>query len=320
MAKSYDQKAVLFKAETAEGTDAIPTGAANAIRTLDYQPTFMDAESRVRNVDVGYLGAKPTLLYNFKRGANFGVEMSGSGVSAATVPAWMILNQMCGFGAGVPSGTTSVVQSGSATSKAFSHYAAFLDEQNAATSFIMKALGGKSTLGFRLEDDDFPRFNYGYIGRPPATLAEEGAFPAVTISNQADPILASSENTTFTLDGYACPLRSIELNSNAEIALRSLIGPQDYMAYTQDSWGGNIVFEIPSLAAKDYFSKVRPGTTMPMSLIHGVTAGNIVQVDAPKVQINGNIALSNEQGKLMGTMPVALLPNVGNDEIVFTSK
>jgi len=318
MAKSYDQKAVLFKVETTEGTDAAPTGGANSIRTIDYQPTFMDAEQRVRNIDYAYMGAKPALLYAFKRGANFGVEMSGAG-TATGVPAWMVLNQMAGFGAGVP-GASSVVQSGAASSKSFTHWAAFLDEQDASKSFLMKALGGRSTLGFRLEDDDFPRFNYGFLGRPPATLAEEGAFPASTISNQADPVLASTENTTFTLDGFALPLRSVELNSNAELALRSLIGPQDYIAYRNDAWGGTIVAEVPGLTAKDYFGKVRPGTTMALSLVHGTTAGNIVQVDAPKVQINGNVALSEEQGKLMMTLPVALLPNAGNDEIVFTSK
>lgn len=318
MAKSYEQKAVLFKVETTEGTDAVPTGAANAIRTIDYQPTFMDAESRVRNIDVPYYGAKPSLLYGFKRGANFGVEMAGAG-TAIGVPAWMILARMCGFGAGVV-GASSVVQSGSAVAASMSHYTVFLDELNAANSLILKALGGKATMGFRLEDDDFPRFNFGYLGRPPAALAEEGALPATTYSNQADPVIASTENTTFTLDGFALPLRSIELNSNAELALRSLIGPQDYINYRNDAWGGTIVGELPSLASKNYFTNIRPGTTMPMALVHGVTAGNIVQIDAPKVQISGNVELSNEDGKVMFSMPVSLIPNAGNDEIVFTSK
>lgn len=318
MAKSFDQKAVLFKAETVEGTDAAPTGAANAIRTLDYTPTFMDAESRVRNIDLAYFGARPTLLYAFKRGANFGVEMSGSG-TALGVPAWMTLNRMCGFGTGTV-GTTSVVQTGSASSTSFTSWAAFLDEANAANSLLLKAIGGRSTLGFRLEDDDFPRFNYGYLGRPPVLLAEEGAFPTPTFGLQADPVLASTENTTFTLDGFALPLRSIELNSNAELALRSLIGPQDYIAYANDSWGGTIVGELPNLTAKNYFTNIRPGTTMPMQIVHGTQTGNIVQVDAPRVQISGNVTISAEQGKVMFSMPVQLLPVLGNDEIAFTSK
>lgn len=318
MAKSADQKAVLFKIETTEGTDAIPTGAANSFRTIDYQPTFMDAEQRVRNIDVPYFGAKPSLLYAFKRGANFALEMSGAG-TATGIPAWMVLNRAAGFGAGTV-GASSVVQTGSAVSASLSHYAAYLDELNAANSLLLKAFGGKSTLGFRLEDDDFPRFNYGYLGRPPVTLAEEGAFPASTISNQADPVLASTENTTFTLDGYALGLRSVEMNSNAELALRSLIGPQDFIAYRNDSWGGTIVGELPNLSAKNYFANIRPGTTMPMAIVHGTVAGNIVQIDAPRVQINGNVSLSEEQGKLMVTIPAALLPNAGNDEIVFTSK
>lgn len=318
MAKSYDQKAVLFKVEATEGTDSVPTGAANAIRTIDYQPTFMDAESRVRNIDLAYMGARPASLYGFKRGANFGVELGGSGGTATAIPAWMILNQMCGFAAPVV-GTGSVVQSGAATSKSFTHWAAFLDEQNAATSFLLKAIGGRATLGFTVTDDDFPRFNYGYLGRPPIVLAEEGAFPAVTISNQAEPVLASTENTTFALDGFSLPLRSIELNSNAELALRSLIGPQDYIAYRNDAWGGTIVGELPNLATKNYFSNIRTGARMTMALQHGQAAGNTFQVSAPAVQITGNVSFSEEDGKVMMSLPVSLLPVAGNDEITFIS-
>lgn len=318
MAKSYEQKAVLFKVEATEGTDSAPTGPANAFRTVDYTPTFMDAESRVRNIDLAYMGARPTLLYAFKRGANFSVEMAGSGGASTDVPAWMILNQMCGFGAPVP-GASSVVQSGSATSKSFTHWAAFLDEQNAANSLLLKAIGGKSTLGFTIADDDFPRFNYGYLGRPPTTLAEEGAFPAVTIVNQGEPYIASSENSSFTLDTFALPLRSMEMNSNAELALRSLIGPQDYIAYRNDAWGGTIVAELPNLASKNYFTGIRTGARMPMVFSHMFGNGNGVGISAPAVQVSGNVSISEEQGKVMMTMPVSLLPVNGNDEIQFSS-
>jgi hypothetical protein len=318
MAKSFDQKAVLFKTEATEGTDSLPTGAANSIRTVDYTPTFMDAEQRTRNIDTAFKGAKPAYLYAIKRGAQFGVEMAGAG-TATGIPAWMLLNKMARFGSGVV-GASSVVQSLAATAESQTHYAAFLDEVNAANSFLAKTIGGRSTLGFVIEDDDFPRFNYGYLGRAPALLGEEGAMPVSVVAGQAAPVMASTENTTFTLGGFALPLRRVEMNSNAELALRSLIGPQDSMAYSDDAWGGTIVGELPSLAAKNYFTNIRPGTMMPMQIVHGIVAGNIVQIDAPQVQISGNVSLTNEQGKVMLNMPVTLVPNAGNDEIVFTSK
>lgn len=319
MAKSYDRKAAVFKIETTEGTDAAPTGLANAVRTINYQPTFMDAEQRVRAIDKAYMGANPVAHYAFKRGASFGVEMAGSG-TATGVPAWMILNQMCGFAAGTV-GASSVVQNGSTGAiPSMTHWAAFLDEINSANSFLFKCVGGKSTLGFRIADDEIPAFSYGYMGRPPANLAEEGAMLVPTIAGQAEPVIASTENTTFTLDGFALPLRSIELGSNADLELRSLIGPQDFIAYRDDNWNGNIVAEVPTLSAKDYFGKIRPSSTMVMAITHGTVAGNIVQIDAPKLQISGNVSLSEEQGKMMMTMPVTLLPNAGNDEVVFTSK
>ena len=318
MAKLFNQKDVLFKIEATEGTDAVPTAATNAFRTLNYAPNFMDAEFRTRAIDKAYMGAVPVVPAAFKRGATFEVEMSGSG-AATTVPAWMVLNQAAGFAAGVPGGS-SVVQAGAQNPVSLSHYAVFLDELNAATSFIMQAAGGKINMGYKVTDQDFPTFTYTYLGIPPTILGVEGNFTQPTYAAQAAPVLASSANTTFTLDGFALPLRSITMSANAQLDLRSLIGPAPRIAYLDDSWSGTIVAELPSLASKDYFAKIRPGTTMVQQLIHGTLAGNIVQVDNPAVQITGNVSLSNEQNRVMISMPVTLLPVNGNDEITFTSK
>jgi hypothetical protein len=318
MAYSYDRKTILVKVETTEGTDAIPTGAANAIRTVDYTPSFMQSDAKIRNVDVPWFGAKPVLLSALRRGGTFGVEMAGAGASATTVPAWMILNQLAGFAAGA-AGASSVVQAGAQAYKSGTNYVPFADE-GSANAFIMKSIGCKASVGFSISDDEFPRFNYTLLGRPPAALAESATMPTPVYANQAPPLLASTENTTFSLDGYALALRSIELNSNPEMALRSLIGPQDYVAVRNDSWSGTINGEVPLLGNKDYFANIRPGTTMVMSIVHGTVAGNIVQIDAPAVQITGDVGLVEDGGKLHVTMPVSLIPVSGNDEITFTSK
>lgn len=319
MAKSFEQKVITFKAETTVGTDATPDGT-NAFRVLNFAPIFMTADGKVRQVDKGYLGADPVVMSAIRRGATFEVEMSGSGATATTPAGWMALLRMAAFGAAAV-GASAVTSSPAATATSMTMLAAFLDEVNAASnSFLMKALGCRASVGFRITDDDFPVFTFNVLGVAPQTLATEGAMLVPTIAAQAEPVIASNENTTFTLDGYALPLRSAEFNANADLQLRSLIGAVDFVAYRQRSWSGQIVAEVPNLATKDYFAKIRPGSTMAMAIVHGTATGNIVGIDAPKVQITGDVALSEEQGKLMMTLPCSLLPSSGNDEVVFTSK
>jgi len=309
--KNWDLKVILWKNEATEGTDAAPAVGTDALRVLNYQPTFMDADQKVRNLEKAYFGADPVAMAAFKRGASFDMEVAGGG-TATTIPPWMKVMQSAGFGVGV-AGASSVVQSPTSAVPSATHWG-YIDD------LLLKTFGGRSTASFTIEDDEFPLFSFNYLGRPPALLAEQAAPANPTIAGYIDPVLATSENTTFMLDGFALPLRRWTMSSNSDLQYRSLIGPADRINYANRAWSGTILAQVPDLTAKDYFAKVRPGTTMIAQAVHGTTTGNIVQFDCPKLQVSGNIELSNEQGKAMMSIPVTALPNAGNDEVIFTSK
>lgn len=310
--KFYDKKVVLQKIETTEGTDAVPVVGTDAILTRNFQPNFLESDVRTRPLDLPYFGARPQVPINLRRGATFEVDMAGSG-TATVVPAWMKLNRIAGFDAGVAGGS-SVVQTpiSSAIPSATQYY--YID------NLLAQAIGCRATMGIRVTDDEFPFFTYTVQGRAPTTLASEATPGAATLTAFKDPVLASTENTTFTLDTYALPLRSLELDSNNDLAYRSLIGLQDRVMWRNRAWGGRIVAELPDLSAKDYFTKIKAGTTMVLQMIHGTVAGNIVQIDAPRVQITG-ADIGEEDGAVMVTFDVILQPTpAGNDEILLTSK
>lgn len=313
--KQWDQKVILQKIEATDGTDAGPAVGTDALKVLNYRPTFMDADGRVRPFEKKHLGGDPTLLSAFRRGASFDMEMHGSG-AAATPPPWMAVARIAGFNAGVPTpaaGPTSVVQSPVSDIPSATHWG-YLDD------LLLKALGCRATMSFRLADDEVPMFSFGLLGRPPQTLAEEAVPGTPTISGYVEPLIASSEVTTFSLDGFALALRSWEMSNNADLSLRSLIGPADRIQMRNRPWAGAVVGRVPSLAAKNYFANIRPGTFMAAQAVHGTTAGNIVQIDTPRLQISGNVDLTEEAGELMITLPVTALPVNGNDELVFTTK
>jgi hypothetical protein len=311
MAKFYDKKVILQKIETTEGTDAAPTVTTDAILTRNYTPNFVEMERRERNIEVPYFGAKPATPVKLQRGATFEVEMAGAGATATTVPAWMKLNRIAGFDAGVP-GASNVVQTPISTSIPSATHWSYID------NLLMQTIGARASMGIRVEDDEIPFFTYTVRGRAPTALASEAVPGSPTVTAFTTPMLACTENTTFLLDTFAAPLRRLELDSNNDLAYRSLIGPLDRVTWRNRAWGGRIVIELPDLTAKDYFAKIRPGTTMALSLTHGVGVGNIVSIAAPKVQILG-VDLPEEDGILMASFDVILQPSAGNDEITFTT-
>lgn len=308
----YDanRKLIMFKIETTEGVNAVPVVGTDSILSVNFQPGFLEAEAKIRQLDRPFYGAEPEVQSKLRRTAQFSVEMAGSG-TAATPPAWMKLNRVCGFNAGVA--TTTVVQSpiSSAIPSATLQYNwGDLD---------MPSLGTRGSFGFTIEDDEIPLFNYNMTGVPPVALATEVILGTPVYTAFRDPVLASTENTTFTLDGFALPLRRIEVSGNSTVDLRSLIGPVDYAKWENRSLSGSIVCEVPAIAAKNYFSLVRPGTQVAMNIVHGVGAGNIVTLAAPKVQITAGITMQEEQGVVMMTLPIKLIPNAGNDELIITT-
>lgn len=310
--KDWDSKVILFKIETTEGTDAGPTSLLNALQVMNFQPTFMDADGKTRNIEKGYFGANPQTMTAFKRGARFEMEMRGAG-TATGIPPWMVPIRVAGFGVPVV-GASSVVQSPITAAIPSGTMWSYIDD------LLLKALGGRATAGFRIEDDDYPVFTFDYMGAPPPSLADQ-AVPtaAVYTGYDAEPIIASNENTTFTLDGYAVGLRRWEMGSGTDLQYRSLIGRQDRTNYRNRAWRGTVLIEIPNLTTKNYFDKIRPGTKMVASATHGIAAGNIVGIACPALQISGNVEISEEQGKAMASIPVTALPVAGNDEVVFTT-
>jgi len=312
--KNWNKKLIMLKAETTEGTDAAPGVAADVIKVRNFTPTFMNADQKVRTLEKAFFGADPVALASFRRGASFDMDWHGAG-TATGIPPWMKVLAFCGFGTPVV-GASSVTLSPVTDSIAAATFYTYIDD------LLLKAIGTRGGVGFTFQDDEIPIFSINMLGRPPLALAEQATPPALVPTGYIDPLIASTEVSTFTYGGYAFPLRSWTMSDNAQLALRSLINPQDRINYGGRSWSGTVVVRVPDItvANANPFATIRTGATLPATAVHGTTAGNIVQADCPRLQITGDVALSNEDGETMATIPVTALPNVGNDEVIFTTK
>jgi hypothetical protein len=314
MPYSFERRLLLGKIEVTEGTDPTPTVGANAVVTVGLDPSTIEAETRVRNTDGQYFGARPSVIAQTRRPIRFGIEIAGSGTTATAVPAWMAFLRPAGFDAGVVGGS-SVIQTPISSSIPSMTLWAYLD------SLKNVALGARANLTLTFEDDEVPLFNLDYIGFPPTGIVTDAAPGSPTYAGQATPVICSTANTTFTFDGYAFPLRRLTINMGNAIEPRSLIGPTDKALFRNREVTAEAMVELPTLATKNPFTKYESRATGALQLIHGTVAGNIVQIDAARAE-TGAITFSEEQGQTMATIPLRLLPSAatGNDEITITSK
>ncbi len=315
MAKSYEKRLLLYKIETTEGTDATPVIGTDAILTRNLSADGFDADTKIRNLDGQYFGARPASLTSIRQPVSFEVEIAGAGATAITVPAWMKLNRVAGFDAGVVVSTTHVLQTPISASVPSATLWPFYD------NLRRQVRGTRGNVTMTFEDDEIPFFSYDMVGYPPSTLVDESTPGTPTLTMFPDPVLCSTAATTFTLGAYAAPLRRLTLNVGATVEPRSLIGPADRVFYRNREVTGEAMIELPDLTAKNYFTNVANRTTQVLQLIHGTVVGNIVQIDAPRAEI-GLPTFSEEQGIVMMGLPLRLLPSTGagNDELTVTSK
>lgn len=307
----FDKRLLFFKIEATEGTDAAPINT-DAIVTRGLTPAAFEADTRVREIDGQYFGARPEAKNTLRARTSFEVEVAGGGTTV-TVPPWMKLLRVCGFDAGVVGGA-SVVQSPITAAVPSATLWDYTD------SLKIPLLGARGDGRMVFEDDQYPFFAFDMMGFPNTTLVTDAAPVTPSVAAFQTPVLASQPNTTFTLGAYAAELRRLEINFGSQLAPRSFIGSSDRVKYRNRVMTATAVLKAPTLAAKDYFAGVRTGSQLVLQVIHGTVGGNIVQVDVPRAE-TGVITFSDEEGDVMINVPMRLIPSAaGNDEITITSK
>ena len=99
---------------------------------------------------------------------------------------------------------------------------------------------------------------------------------------------------------------------------QSLIGGAEFVRITDRKPAGSVLMEAVKVADKNWWSSIQSATNGALELVHGLTAGNIVEVDAPNVQMYSP-TYQDQDGILMLSAQMAMTPGAtGNDELVLT--
>lgn len=305
--------AVLAKIETAYGTDAAPTGAADAILVTEasFNVTYNNVN---RDLLRGYLGGSEQLAGTRWAEISFSVELAGSG-TAGTAPAWGRLLRACAFAETVTA-DDRVEYNPISTSFESLTIDYFID------GVRRKALGCRGNVNITMNEGERPMLRFEFVGLDAGASAQ--TTPTLTLTSWRQPVVVTDVNTgdirlggTYTAGalsgGTVYPSRGLTLNVGNNVARIALLGNQSVDITNRDTTG-QMQLELTAAQEVTLLSEVNSNTLRSLGLDHGTAAGHRITVWAPNVQLI-NPQYQDYEGRSHTSFDVRVLPSSGNDEL-----
>lgn len=309
MALKFRKKIILAKIETTYGTDATPTGAANAILCRNVEIRPLEGETESRDLVRSNIGAQQVIHVGTRVGITFEVEAAGAG-AAGTAPAYGPLLRACAMSETISAGTSAVYNPIDSAEEAVTLYF-FIDGQKHA----MTGVRGDWALTAEAKKIPFYRFTLVGLWVDPASVANPT--PTFTAFQTANHV--SKANTpTFTLHGLAAKLQKLEVTGGVKAVYRNLVGVEEVAIADRDG-SGNCLIEAPVLSSKNFFTIAKADTLGALQLVHGTAAGAIVQFDAANVQVD-NPRYGEQDSIAMLQMDLRFVATAANNDYSITVK
>lgn len=316
MPRLIKKTVILVKVETTSGTDAVPTGAANAIQAMDMQITPLDAKNIDTNIINPWFGNSPSLVGTASVKCSFSVLLGGSG-TPATAPAWGALLLACAHAE-----TTGL------TAPNRVEYLPATDTLKTATIYwyddglLHKLLGCFGNVKLSAKSGEAPKLTFDFVG--------------------IDAGVSATPNATAVLTGWKVPLAITKANVTdiqlgCTYAAGALTGPPaiNSTGLTLD-WGNKVDF-VPMLTTEQVvlsdravsgsmsielsaaqevtqMASVKANTLTGLGFVMGTTAGNKIMLHMPSVQLINPKKEELNGLRLIG-FDLRVLPVAGNDEL-----
>ena len=289
--------------ETTYATDPGPTGA-NAVPVFDLNVRFMRADTKARNLVGPYMGGRPSVQARRRTEMDFKIEATGSG-AAGTAPGYAAFLRAAGFSETV---TASTRVDYDPVSTGFDSVAVYgnVDGRRA------RAIGARAGLGANFTAGEVPYFAVSNLVGRDGGGPDAQALLTPTFANVAAPLPVNRDNTTFTLGGVSLILQSLDIAPYAPVWVNR---PNSERAEIVDHvMAGTLVVESGPLATWDPYLQSRNRAQLALSLVHGTTAGNIVELVASRVEL-GEISEGEVDGLETWSIPFTLVAVAGAPEL-----
>jgi len=300
----------LLAQETTYGVDAVPVAASNALQLENVVFTPMTADELKREWIRAGFGAYPTDYSNMGASLTGELVLTGAG-AAGNIPFFDGLMRCCGWAS---QSTPAVMQQYKLISEGFESASIYIHRGSSVSGMVHKMLGARGKwTSLKIDANGYLRLGVEILSLYASPVA---AVQPANVNyghvNMAAALPVNDTNTTFTLDTYPAVLHSLNLDSGMQVKKREAINVNDVIS-TARAVAGSVVIDEPPLASKNFWSVVEARTPVAMQVVHGITPGEIVQLDASRAEL-GLIKLGNTDGISTLEMPVTLLPSDEGDD------
>lgn len=316
MARLIRKTVILAKVETTQGTDAVPTGAANAIQVTDFSITPLDAQDIETNVLLPYFGGSAALVGPASVRCSFTVLLAGAGL-AATAPAWGALLLGCANAETTGLITPNRVEYLPATDllKSLSIY--YYDD-----GLLHKLLGVFGNVKLSAKVGEAPKLMFDFVGIDAGVSATANATAvltgwktpvAITKANVTDIQLGCTYATGALSGGTPYNSTGLTLDWGNQTAFSPMLTIEE-TTLTDRKITGAMSLELTAAQEVTFMASVKANTLQGLGFVIGSTTGNKIMLHLPSVQLL-NPKKEELNGKRLIGFDLRALPVAGNDEL-----
>jgi hypothetical protein len=298
------RKTTIFaNTEVTYGTPVVLTGA-NAIRTHEAKIVPFSATVIERKLDGTGFGNDGVIHSGAHVEFEFDCELSGSG-AVGTAPAYGKLLKACQMSETIVAVTSVTYAPASNGTDSLTMYFQ-LDGQRHAM------LGSRGTWSIKADSQGIPYLHFKFIGMwvDPASIAD--LVPVFTGFTMPRPV-SFAFTPAISLHAVTSVYKSFSYDHANDVQFYDNPGEQ-FVDIVDRSPAGSISLLAPLLSVKNYFTIVKADTQGVLILVHGMTAGNIITLNAQRAQLK-EPKYSDDKGRAMLDAGIVFVRSAGDDEM-----
>ena len=295
--------AVFAKKETTYGT-AVALVGADVIRTHAAKLTAFQANEIKRDLDGQGFGSTGTIHSGAHVMLEFDVELAGSG-AAGTRPEYGDLFLACAMSETIVAATSVTYAPASNSTDSLTMYCEIDGQRHAL-------IGARGTWQLKADSQGIPYLHFQFTGMWVDPLTTAALVPDFTGYTTPRPI-AFDYTPEISLQGLLSVYKSFGFDMGNQVEFFDNPGEQS-VEITDRKCSGNVSLLAPTLTTKNYFTTAKADTTGVLTMVHGMTAGNIITLNAPYAQILSP-NYGDDKGRATIDAKLDIQRNVTDDEM-----
>lgn len=316
MSRFIRKTVILVKIETTAGTDAVPTGVANAIQAMDLSITPLDAKNIDTNIIYPWFGNSPSLVGPASVKCSFSVLLAGAG-TAATAPAWGALLLAAGNAETTGLLTPNRVEYLPATDSLKTATIYWYDD-----GLLHKLLGAFGNVKLSAKSGEAPKLTFDFVGldggvsataNATATLTGWKMPVGITRANVTDIDLGGSYATGAITGGVSYNSTGLTLDWGNTVSFAPMLSTETVLL-TERKMTGAFSVELTPAQEATQMAAVKANTLTSVSFVIGTASGNKIMLHLPSVQLT-NPKKEDFNGLRLIGFDMRALPVAGNDEV-----